>query len=207
MFDIILKFLNDNLGFVTLIAATSAFLIYWKQKEDQKRNAARIILQEIRRAEDIIFSYPETKQFRFTRKIIATNSWATNIHHFVYDLDQDELDKISDLYSTGEYLDEIISKVSDYQFSKMTQDLENKLEQQKGILNSLAKMSLGQEAQMSVPITTGGQVSSGQQFVPLQVQFQVDTPWSKLFDDIVGKYEPIYHSTIVEKLKKIAKLK
>ena len=115
----ILDFLDKHMGFVTLIAGIFTLVIYITQKIDNKRNAAKIIIQEIRRAEDLIFDYKEHGQYKFTKKIIATNSWAKNIHHFVSNLDADELDRISNLYSTGEYLDSIITKVSDFSFQEL----------------------------------------------------------------------------------------
>ena len=100
-------FFNSNLPstLATILAALAAFVVYNKQKSDTKRDAAKIILQEIRRAEDIISDYKQNGGYQFAKKIIATNSWSKNIHLFVGDLDNDELDRISNLYSTGEYLD------------------------------------------------------------------------------------------------------
>lgn len=53
----------------TLIVGLIAILIYFKQKQDKKRDAARIIVQEIRRAEDLISRYIEHRNFSFTKKI------------------------------------------------------------------------------------------------------------------------------------------
>jgi|SRR3989344_5627237 len=117
---------NSNLlsTLATILAAFVAFLVYRNQKADAKKDAAKIILQEIRRAEDIINDYKEHGQYKFTKRIIATNSWAKNVNHFVGDLDQDELDRISNLYSTGEYLDKVIEKISDYNFAKNLKNFE-----------------------------------------------------------------------------------
>lgn len=54
-------------------------------------------------------------------------SWSKNIHFFVGDLNNDELDKISDLYSTGEYLDDLVKEISDI-------TLEHEVDQAKTIL-------------------------------------------------------------------------
>ncbi len=112
------NFLNSNffLGIITFVVGFFVIYLYIKQKQDSKKDAAKIILQEIRRAENIIYGFKEHKQFKFTKKIIANNSWGKNIHYFVDDLAIDELDKISNLYSTGEYLDSVIRKVSDIKF-------------------------------------------------------------------------------------------
>lgn len=85
--------LSSNLlpTLATILAAFVAFLVYRRQKADTKRDAAKIILQEIRRAEDIISDYKQNGGYQFAKKIIATNSWGKNIHLFVGDLDIDEL--------------------------------------------------------------------------------------------------------------------
>lgn len=72
-----LNFLNSNQGFVTLLVGLTAFILYFQQKWDSKRDAAKIILQEIRRAEDIIADYKQVGSYQFAKKIIATNSWVS----------------------------------------------------------------------------------------------------------------------------------
>jgi hypothetical protein len=124
----LLESLNDNLGLVTLLAGTSAIYLYRRKKFDDKRDAAKIILQEIRRADDIISGYKEHGNFQFTKKIIANNSWGKNIHLFVGDLEPDEMDKISTLYSTGEFLDYLIKRISDCNFDKEVENFKKQSE-------------------------------------------------------------------------------
>lgn len=161
---------------ITLIVGGLAYLIYRFQKSDNKRDAARLIIQEIRRAEQIITDYKQTGQYLFSKKIIATNSWSKNIHYFVGDLDNDELDKISDLYSTGEYLDSQISNVS-----KATMDAAIELDKK------IADVQANQR-QIVIPR-------------PL------NPVWKPRLDQVSLKLDLIYHSSIVAKLKKIAKIK
>ena len=197
-------FLNSNLPstLAAILAAFIAFWVYRKQKEDTKRDAAKIILQEIRRAEDIISDYKEHGQYKFTKKIIATNSWAKNINHFVGDLDQDELDKISNLYSTGKYLDKIIEKISDYNFAKNIQGFEQ------SIIELQQKLQSQPQPPQSASVTGGTPQSDSQvKTIPLPLNVNVKAPWKGLLDEITLKYEPIYHSTIADKLKTIAKIK
>lgn len=47
----ILRFLNNNIGLITLVVGLSAIYLYLKQKVDSKRDIAKLILQEIRYAE------------------------------------------------------------------------------------------------------------------------------------------------------------
>jgi len=194
--------LNSNLPstLATILAAFVAFLVYRKQKADIKEYAARIILQEIRRAEDVINDYKEHGQYKFTKKVIATNSWAKNIHHFVGDLDQDELDRISNLYSTGEYLDKIIEKISDYTFIRSLENFE------KGVTELQQKLQPQPQPQPSASVT-GGTPQPDFQKPAIPLPITIKAPWKDLLDQITLKYEPIYHSTVANKLKRIARMK
>ena len=166
---------------ITFLVGVLAYLIYRIQKRDNRRDAARIIIQEIRRAEDIIADYKHTGSYQFAKKIIATNSWTKNIHYFVGDLTNDELDKISDLYSTGEYLDNLIREISQI-------TLEHEIERAK----ELSKQQLLlQSSEPSKTILVPG----------------LPPVWKARLDAVSLKLETIYHSTIVGKLKKIAKIK
>ena len=198
------NFLNSGFftGLATILTAIVAiFLYYWEQRK-KKRDAAKIIIQEIRRAEDLISEYKEHGGYKFTKKIIATNSWAKNIHYFVGDLAQDEVDKISTLYSTGEYLDTIIAKVSDHTFDEQVKSYESEIKQ---IVAGLQNPITSQQS------TSSGD-QSGAQVIPkivqraVPVKIQIPPPWKILLDEISFNYEPIYHSSICEKLKKIGKI-
>lgn len=189
-------FLNSNLPstLATILAAFVAFLVYRKQKADTKRDTAKIILQEIRRAEDIISDYKQSGGYQFAKKIIATNSWNKNLHLFVGDLDNDELDRISNLYSTGEYLDTLIKEISDYTFKKEIETLKLPI-----ITPPIAFPNIQQPSQTINPEAI--------QAIPQKVKFvRLDPPWKERLDLITFKIEPIYHSTIAGKLRKIAKI-
>jgi len=189
------SFLNSSLPstLATVLAAFVAFLVYRKQKADTKRDAAKIILQEIRRAEDIISDYKQNGGYQFAKKIIATNSWSKNLHLFVGDLDNDELDRISNLYSTGEYLDTLIKEISDYTFKKEIKT------PQLPMITPIVPQNIQQQSQTINPEVV--------QAIPQKIRFvTLDPPWKARLDLITFKLEPIYHSTIADKLKKIARI-
>jgi len=193
-------------GLITFIVGNYVVYLYIKQKEDNKRDAAKIILQEIRRAEEIIGEYKEYKQYKFTKKIIATNSWSRNIHFFVGDLNQDELDKISNLYSMGKYLDEIISKISDFNFEESIKIFEENIKKMITVASPVTVKEEGGILQQNNEFS-GGNVKSGSQVKELKIPVNIPAPWQGLLNEVSLKYEPIYHTTIVGKLKKIAKAK
>lgn len=188
-----IKFILQHSGALsTLFAGLIAVILFYWERYKKKTDAARIVLQEIRRAEDIINSYKENEKYHFTKKIIATNSWAKNIHFFVSNLDQDELDKISTLYSTGEYLDLIINKISNKKFN-----------------DSIKQSEQGQQ-ELNLPIK---KTDNENKFIMdknikhILLPMQMEAPWKLLLDTVTYKHEPIYHSNIGRKLKKIARLK
>ena len=170
---------------VTFFVGLFVIYVYIKQREDSKRDAAKIILQEIRRAEDLIADYKKTKMYLFAQKIIATNSWAKNIHLFVGDLDNDELDKISELYSTGEYLDKLIDRISE-----MTLEHET---------NKRKKISEKIKYNPRLPVLKSDIENELQDFYPIGESWQL-----RLLE--ISNIQPIYNSTIALKLKKIAKI-
>lgn len=177
---------NFFLAIVTLLVGGIAISLYLVQKRNRKRDTARTIIQEIRRAENIISDYKKTGSYHFSKRIIAINSWTKNIYLFVGDLDNDEMDKISDLYSTSEYLDKLVGEISEI-------TLKDEIERGKELLVQLQQQALiqlqqqNQQANIVIP-----------SILPV---------WKGRLDTISLKIEPIYHSSITDKLKKIANLK
>lgn len=95
--------LTGNIGnFIMLLTAISAFGVYFWTKFDTKRNAARIILMEIRRAERVIFQIKKTEQIDELSPILPTNNWKKYNHLFVKNFDQDELELINNFYAKAE---------------------------------------------------------------------------------------------------------
>ena len=124
-------FFNSNffLGCMTLFAALVAtggvVWVYYLEQRKKKRDAAKLMLQEMQRTE-IISEYKKTQLFPFIRKIIVTNSWATSVHHFVNDLTREEMDEISDLYSVGEYIDLAMITISNQELDVSEKNMDAK---------------------------------------------------------------------------------
>lgn len=108
-----LDFLNKNQGFVTLLVGGSAIYLYLKQKADHRRDAASLVLQEIRYAEQQIRNFKEFGEYKLSDKLLPTNNWNNNIHLFIKDLKETEIDLMSKFYSKASYIDIVISKISD----------------------------------------------------------------------------------------------
>lgn len=166
-------------GLVTVAAA--GFGLWLKYVLDRK-NAALSILQEIRRAEDLTQAYRELQKMPLYKKIIATNSWSKNKHFFVGQLENDEMDRISDLYSECEFLDHIILNIIDHKFYTLIEETKVK---------ALVEATLAEDPSGATP---------------RQVKYEESNAW-KGFLDRANKMQLIYHSDIGRKLKEIANKK
>ena len=82
---------NFFTGVVTLVVGFFAIFVYYRQKNDQKRDAAKLVLQEIRYAEQTIrIAKEHNYDYYLANKLLPTNSWHKNIHFFVHELKETE---------------------------------------------------------------------------------------------------------------------
>src|SRR5579872_4960551 len=109
---------NILLVVATFFGGWMIYKIYKSQKEDFKKNAAGIIISEIRYAErkiaelkDIVNDPIKLREFSNT-KVIPQNNWEKNNYLFTQDLDIDELELIKNFYSLCESLDTILPQLS-----------------------------------------------------------------------------------------------
>ena len=86
-------------GGATLLAGGVAWLVYIGQKRDQRTNAAKIILQEIRSAESALDNM-RLVGLNDTHEVLPTDSWQHHSHLFAGLLDQDEFNAVSNFYHT-----------------------------------------------------------------------------------------------------------
>lgn len=76
---------------VTFLVGGVALLVYWLTKINEKRNAATIILMDIRHAEKVVFSILEKGVVdNFLKNIITDNNWNKYKHLFVSEFSQDD---------------------------------------------------------------------------------------------------------------------
>lgn len=180
------KLLNDNLGVVTFIVGFLAIYIYIKQKADKKRDTAKLILQEIRYAEQQIKKYKDFKSYNMPNKLLPTNSWNDNIHMFVKDLKETDIDLITAFYAKTAYIDTLIIKISDYKNQPRTLNINPTLAPQ--------------------PLAT---VQSGNNPLPSVVNVVYDPMQGTqdILSDVSANIDFIYNSPTVEKLRQISERK
>jgi hypothetical protein len=162
-----LKVFFDSNFFVAFVGLSAIFLYFW-QKNDYKRAAAKLILQEIRYAEQQIRNAgPQKTQYPVAIKLLPTSSWHKNIHLFVTELEQPELDVISRFYASAAFIDIMISEIINKRNSLDTkgffgengkqvikqEDLDKKLSDIAAIPNSLlVKISQETELVYNTPV-------------------------------------------------------
>jgi len=94
----------------TLVTGGFAIAIYLCQKKDNKIQAARVLLTEVRIAEEKIDQTRdilETNQIADLPTIFPSKNWKNYSHLFISDLDQDELKLINTFYDYGEIIEDI----------------------------------------------------------------------------------------------------
>ena len=183
MTEKIILFFNSNffIALVTLIVGGLAIYLYLKQKTDKKRDAASLILQEIRYAEQQIRNARSMgANYYFANKLLPTNNWDNNIHLFVNDLDEIEIDLISQFYSQATYLDCVINKISDH---------ENRLKiiRAKDRQGNLINIKIDEKSPIKLP------------------EYTLNA--NEVLKDVSQKIEFLYNTPVGNKLKDISKKK
>ena len=90
-------------GAATLLAGAVAGLVYWKSKRDEVRNAAAILLTDIRDAEAGLRSLktmPSDYGAMTNVLVLPTSNWLKYKHLFVKKLDNDHLTAIDKFFET-----------------------------------------------------------------------------------------------------------
>lgn len=176
---VLMNFFNSNffIALITLSAGLIAYYIYKKQKREYKSDAAMLIVQEIRFAEGQIKKAKERDHvYPLSIRNLPTNSWHKNINLFINDLKETELDTISRFYSSAEYLDSVIQKIS----NKKTDQV-------------LAK-SIEEGANRAT------QISQQQSEIQVEVKFTAEI----ILRQVSSEFEFIYNTPAVDKLRFIA---
>jgi hypothetical protein len=103
----IFEFLNSSLfqTAVIFITGLTAFIIYHMNKYNEKKEAARIIINEIRIAEKAIQEIKNKKQVFELSVILPNNTWQHKKHLFINILDDDELNLINEFYYRCSFAD------------------------------------------------------------------------------------------------------
>lgn len=196
-------------GVATLATGVIALIVYSKQKSDAKVQAARVLLVEIRAAEERIRQIREQTSgisISDLPLIFPSNSWNKYSHLFVSDFDQDELRLISSFYDYGEQIEIFAKRNNDFfwvnseERAKATQ--QKVAEMVKETVHSITADSDLNEINRQISLKKATFEEMYGKNTPTY------TPQKTLssIQSYLGKIEPITTSSSGTKLKKIAKV-
>lgn len=184
---IIFQILNDNIGVVTFIVGFLAIYLYIKARVDRKRDAASLILQEIRYAEQQIRNSERgARGYSLSSKLLPTNSWNDNIHLFIKDLKETEIDIISRFYSQATYIDFLIAERSRQKLNQRFEPVPITQATAQNLPQELTQQQLAQLVQVPNP---NEQITVG------------------ILNDISRNIEYVYNTPAMDKLRKISERK
>ncbi len=93
--------LNYANSIVTLLVGAVALVVYWLTKRHEKRNAATIILMDIRHAEQIVHSILEKGTVdSYLKNIITENNWNKYKHLFATNFSQDDFSAFNRFFNS-----------------------------------------------------------------------------------------------------------
>jgi len=189
---------NSNLflAVITVLVGFIAYLLYRKQKKDYKRDAASIVLMEIRNAERVIerMKSQGVQISSSVEEILPTNHWVKYNYLFMKSLDKDELDLVNNFYNKCSVIDKALSQMS----------TSRQLEQKGGYIHQ-AIVQIAKEAISEADLQNKKKIflaiiqKEGWSFRP---NAPIDTIVKTL-----NSLDKITTSTAGSKLKRIAKLK
>ncbi len=178
---------------VTIIVGSVAWLIYCVQKRDKKREAAAIILMEIRLAEKRIEEIKRSRKIDpniFSPLLISTR-WNEYNHLFVKNLDKDEMDTINNFYNDCITIDRSIEQ------SSTSKQLEQKTQAIHATLSKLATKSKDQDSFEQEKNNYLKLINSDKTIVTAEL-------YRTTIENNISNITPITNSNIGLKLKKIA---
>lgn len=112
--DNLIKFFNSNffVALSTIGTVLWAIFVYKRQREEDKQHISRLLVNEIRNAENAITKLKERTESIDIPEIIILpqNSWNKYSHLFTKDFDQDETQSINNFYSDVERANYIVSQ-------------------------------------------------------------------------------------------------
>lgn len=107
-----ISFILENiLNILLVVGAFAAFGVYYWQKRDEKKKAARVLLMEIRNAETEIKNLKEISVVSDYSSVLPASNWGKYNHLFVKDLDRDELTLVNNFYNSCQLVENEIKQL------------------------------------------------------------------------------------------------
>ncbi len=194
-------FLNLFGGFATILTGFIAWRIYVATKKSHKVDAARILLSEIRNAEESIDGIKKNKVINDYTSVLPNNSWHMYKHLFVKDFDTDEINLIGSFFLGCSLSEKQVNIFKDFELLAKEEDI--KIIQHKLL-------------ELADKYRDGGEKEQNQEYQEhknaiLKIfhnetyWFQPHAPKNKVVE-YISTIEPIINTNVGQKLKQIAEL-
>jgi len=153
------QLLNSNyfVAIITGIAGTVAFLIYFKQKADTKRDASKTLFAEMVNAEKVIREVKNLKQYSDSGKLnlgldpmrfyLGNFSWNQYKYLFIGDFDSYEWEKINLYFSQCNTFNETIKDISNL----LPKNIEYRTQYTQEFLAKIASEQADEIAELKIP--------------------------------------------------------
>lgn len=106
-------FLSDYISATTtILAGLLALIVYWKQKSDKRRAAAKLVYHEIIYADQIAKSAGEIEGIKYHLRLLPSQNWHLNKHLFTSQFNREELELIDVFYARGSDIDRLMDAIS-----------------------------------------------------------------------------------------------
>lgn len=188
---------------ITLGVGSTAFFVYALQKRDEKINAARLVLSEVRNAERKILEISElakNKSKDFPR-VLTTNSWRRYSNLFASDFDQDQITEINQFFSICEDVDDYVQR--DNSFFWINSKHRAEVVQEK--LAEAISSSFDAENTAFNKEKVDAFVDNVLNTFSNHFYTYAPNKTINYLNDFIGKFKPITTTTTGSKLKKLAK--
>ncbi len=190
-------------GVATILTGAVAIGIYFYQKRDTKIQSARVLITEIRIAEERIDQIRDKIINNTTTdlpSVFPTENWKKYSHLFISDFDSDEIRLFNNFYDYGEIIEDFAKRNNNYFW--ITTEERARLTVRK--IADCIDSSFGRENPDNEVVSKRDYISTG-----LDNYNQVYAPAKTLMGikDYLSKIPKITTSSCGVKLKKIAKMK
>lgn len=199
---------NFFVALITFFVGSFVIYLYIKQKIDYKRDAASIILMEIRNAEKTIDSIKAGQVITSNIVLLPTNNWTRNNYLFIDNLDRDDLDLVNNFYNQCALIDKSLAQLNiASQLEQKSNHIHKKLVE---IAHDLTRAySVDIKGTDLNNIKTAFDIQKNNFLKIIESEGHVFSPGSPISEiqNALSKIEKITTSTAGDKLKKIASLK
>jgi len=116
-----MDFLNSSFfsALITLFVGLTAFILYVKKVNDNKRTVSKIIWLEIKATEERVDDIRRNSLNHNTKPVLRNNSWIENRHFIISHFDSDEIKMITVFYDVCENIELLRQQIIDSHIQSM----------------------------------------------------------------------------------------